>query len=282
MKLVRTLITESVVEHSFSIRCLEESTLAMASYNRLAYHRIVFIACGQGLLEIDQTLYTLSSGQIYLMAKGQIYRFDNTHRVQGYSISFGDCFWDRTPKSTRNCKAVLFNNALVNQQLHLTDSEIDQFIPLLQGLYSDYRETHYLNQMDVWAAYLKIIMIKLANVHLTEKSPIDSQHYILYRQFMEMLSENFRSHHAVKTYADRLNTTPRKLSVACKLCSGSRAKELIRGQIVAEAKRLLQFSSMTVKEIGYELHFTTPEQFSHFFKKNVHTAPADYRNRFVL
>ncbi len=58
------------------------------------------------------------------------------------------------------------------------------------------------------------------------------------------------------------------------------AKEIINGQIVAEAKRFLQFSSNTVKEIAYELNFNTPEQFSHFFKKNTTMSPADYRSQF--
>ena len=63
--------------------------------------------------------------------------------------------------------------------------------------------------------------------------------------------------------------------------AGKGAKELINGQLVAEAKRSLQFSSRPVKEIAYQLHFSTPEQCSHFFKKNAMMSPQDYRARFV-
>ncbi|WP_354431473.1 MULTISPECIES: AraC family transcriptional regulator [unclassified Mucilaginibacter] len=56
---------------------------------------------------------------------------------------------------------------------------------------------------------------------------------------------------------------------------------MINGQRVAEAKRSLQFSSTTVKEIAYELSFNSPEEFSHFFKKNTNFSPANYRSNFI-
>ncbi|WP_448105490.1 helix-turn-helix domain-containing protein [Pedobacter panaciterrae] len=66
-----------------------------------------------------------------------------------------------------------------------------------------------------------------------------------------------------------------------KRCSGRGAKELINGQLIAEAKRSLQFSSMPIKEIALQLNFATPDQFSHFFKKNVQVSPKDYRMLFT-
>ncbi|WP_409079948.1 helix-turn-helix domain-containing protein [Sphingobacterium sp. UME9] len=50
---------------------------------------------------------------------------------------------------------------------------------------------------------------------------------------------------------------------------------------MAEAKRLLQFSAITVKEIAYSFNFNSAEQFSHFFKKNTKLSPLNYRNQFV-
>ncbi|MFC6101292.1 helix-turn-helix domain-containing protein [Olivibacter domesticus] len=124
-------------------------------------------------------------------------------------------------------------------------------------------------------------MIKLANVKITEEATFDSQDYILYRKFMELLSTQYRICHSVNDYAEMLSITARRLSELCKRCCGITAKEVISGQIVAEAKRCLQFSSNPVKEIAYELNFNTPEQFSHFFKKNTKISPADYRDQFI-
>jgi AraC-like DNA-binding protein len=51
--------------------------------------------------------------------------------------------------------------------------------------------------------------------------------------------------------------------------------------LISEAKRSLQFSSLPVKEIAFELNFSSPDQFSHFFKKNAQFSPLDYRTLFI-
>jgi AraC-like DNA-binding protein len=124
-------------------------------------------------------------------------------------------------------------------------------------------------------------MIKLANVKIVKEETFDSQDYIIYRKFMELLSSKYHILHAVNDYSELLNITPRRLSELCKRCANKSAKEIINGQIIAEAKRLLQFSSHSVKEIAYLLNFGASEQFSHFFKKNTAISPANYRSNFI-
>ncbi len=281
MKLVKDIYTEPAITSSFSIervdRCLVDTEIS----NRLSYHRIVMIEKGAGTLIIDNNSFEVRSHEMFLMSKGQIYQFRNSAIITGYIISFGDCFWEKAPQSASNCKAVLFNNTGANQRLQLNNSEVSELSFLFNILLNEYNAPQYINQMDALAAYLKIIMIKLANIKLTEEAAFDSQDYILYRKFMELLSSQYRSSHAVNDYAEMLNITARRLSELCKRCSGNSAKEIINGQIIAEAKRFLQFSSYAVKEIAYELNFNSSEQFSHFFKKNTKLSPAAYRSQFI-
>lgn len=281
MKPVSGILTESVIDHSFSVKRLEEHVPYSGSFVRLNYHHILMIESGRGVLSIDEHTFDIAGQRIFLLSKGQICKFENHSDVSGYHISFGDCFWERVPSSASNCKAVLFNNAAANQQLLPDQTETDEFLSLFNILLKEYKADSYTNQMDVLAAYLKIIMIKLANIKIVKEETFDSQDYIIYRKFMELLSSQYRNLHAVSDYSERLNITPRRLSELCKRCSNKSAKEIINGQIVAEAKRLLQFSSYTVKEIAYQLNFNTSEQFSHFFKKNTEISPVSYRNNFI-
>jgi len=281
MKSVRDITTEPVISDSFSISRLDKFNVDTEFSNRLIYHRILLVESGAGILNIDDTPYEIKNHEVFLMSKGQVYKFESPSILSGYVISFGDCFWERTPKSASNCKAVLFNNTNANQRLPLNNSEMSKLSFLFNVMLIEYTTPQYMNQMDVLASYLKIIMIQLANVKITDETTFDSQDYILYRKFMEILSEEYRNYHSVNSYAEMLNITARQLSETCKRCSGAGAKEIINGQIIAEAKRFLQFSSNTMKEIAYELNFNTPEQFSHFFKKNTAMSPADYRKKFI-
>lgn len=275
------ILTELPITDSFNVTQLDQQTVDTAYSNRLSYHRILFIASGTGGLVIDDHSFEVSGAEVFLLAKGQVYQFTTPSMLTGYVVSFGDCFWEKTPQSASNCKAVLFNNAAANQRLQPTDAELNALGSLFHTLLAEHQAAPYTNQLDTMAAYLKIIMIKLANIKMTADDRFDSQDYILYRKFMELLSAQYRHHHAVNNYAEQLNLTARRLSELCKRCSNSSAKELINGQIVAEAKRSLQFGSSPVKEIAHQLHFHTPEQFSHFFKKQTNIAPADYRNQFL-
>ncbi|MBW3520308.1 AraC family transcriptional regulator [Flavobacterium sp. NKUCC04_CG] len=281
MRAAREIITEPIITTSFSVSRFDEFIVETAFSNRLNYHRILMIKSGSGILTIDEKSFEVKSHAVFLMSKGQVYEFEKPSIISGYVISFGDCFWEKTPKSASNCKAVLFNNTTANQILTLNNSEMSELLFLCNILSNEFLKPKYINQMDVLASYLKIVMIKLANVRITEETLFDSQDYLMYRKFMEILSKEYRNNRSVNSYAEMLNITARKLSTTCKRCSGISAKEIINGQIVAEAKRLLQFSSTTVKEIAYELNFNTPEQFSHFFKKNTKKSPADYRNQFI-
>ncbi|WP_336828396.1 helix-turn-helix transcriptional regulator [Sphingobacterium multivorum] len=277
MKLAKEISEEPVIATSFLIDRFDETMRSAAASCRLRYHQILLVERGGGRLTIDNNTFEIDNNCVFLMSKGQVYTFHSFINTRGYKISFGDCFWEKAPQSASNCKAVLFNNTTANHKLQLSPGEFSELSFLFHALHAEYGASAYINQQDALAAYLKIIMIKLANVRLTEEATFDSQDYMLYRNFMELLSSRYRSHHAVQEYATLLNITSRRLSELCKRCSGLGAKELINGQIIAEAKRQLQFSSATIKQIAYELNFNSPEQFSHFFKKNAKQSPAAFR-----
>ena len=121
----------------------------------------------------------------------------------------------------------------------------------------------------------------MANVNASLAQGFDSYENQLYRHFLELISRHYQSSHEVADYANLLGISTRKLADLSKRCSGKGAKELINRQLIAEAKRSLQFSSKSVKEIAFQLNFSTPDQFSHFFKKNAQLSPLDYRSLFV-
>ncbi|PTT01247.1 hypothetical protein DBR11_07925 [Pedobacter sp. HMWF019] len=281
MKPVQEILIEQTITDSFFIDRLENRVVNTDFPNRLSYHRIIFVEGGTGRLTVDDSFFEVKNSEVFLLSKGQIYQFETPSVVSGYIVSFGDCFWEKTPRSASNCKAVLFNNTIANQRLLPNDSEMNELSLLFTTLLNEYEMPAYTNQQDAMAAYLKIIMIKLANVKMTNEDTFDSQDYLLYRKFMDLLSAQYQNYHAVSDYAKMLNITARRLSDLCKRCSKKNAKEMINGQIIAEAKRSLQFSSSPVKEIACQLNFNTPEQFSHFFKKNTNISPADYRNQFI-
>jgi AraC-like DNA-binding protein len=247
---------------------------------RLACHRIFFIDNGSGNLQIDGEVFTICDRDLFLLSKGQVYSFSENSSITGFELRFDDFFWEKSPASANNCKAILFDDASQIQLLPLKEVDFDELEFFLTMLYKEYLKPDYINKPDALAAFLKIIMIKMANVNALLVG-FDNYEKHVYRKFMELVKMQYRFSHEVADYAGKLDIPPRKLSDLCKRCSGKGAKELINDQLIVEAKRSLRFSSNPVKEIAFGLSFSTPEQFSHFFKKNAQVSPQDYRKRFV-
>ncbi|RZK24993.1 MAG: helix-turn-helix domain-containing protein [Flavobacterium sp.] len=271
---------EAEIKDSFLISKIPSDKNAL-NLSRLAYHRIILITDGEGSLIIDDNIYNIEKNQLYIVSQGQVFDNRNVSLFSGFQISFGDCFWKRTPGSVNNCKAVLFNNAQDNQCLQIQASDADDILPHFTALMNEYDSVTYINKLDVLAAFLKIIMIKIANLNASLTKGFDNFEKQLFRDFMESVSQDYYYRHEVSDYAKQFNITPRRLSEISKRCAGKTAKDIINGQLIAEAKRHLQFSTVAVKEIAYQLSFATPEQFSNFFKKNVNTSPTDYRSYFA-
>ena len=275
------MFIEKEIQDSFYINYQNKVVYSGAEASRLSYHRMLLVSAGKGSIWIDEKKYKITGSEIFLMAKGQVFSFEDKSRITGYIISFGDCFWEKAPASSSNCKAVLFNNAEGNQRLELTPEYFDELTVNFNNLFKEFEKPVYVNKIDVLAAFLKIIMIKVANINAASFEGSDPKENLLYRQFLELLSTSFKSYHEVSDYARLLGITTRHLSELTKRSSGKGAKDLIAGQLIAEAKRSLLFSPNPVKEIAYQLNFSSPEQFSHFFKRNTTFSPLDYRTRFV-
>lgn len=269
------------LKDSFSISYLSKQHFDSLLVCRANYNRVFILETGRGTLQVDDVTYPISGTELFLIAKGQLYAFGAGTEITGYELSFGDCFWEKAPGSASNCKAVLFNNAAANQQLPLSNAYCTEVGSLFQLLHQEFLTDDYPNKLDALAAYLKIIMIKIANVNASLVNGYDSYENQLYRQFLELVSQLYQTTHEVAYFARQLGVSARKLSDLCRRCSGKGAKDIINGQVIAEAKRSLQFSSKPVKEIAFHLNFSTPDQFSHFFKKNTQISPNDYRGHFV-
>ncbi|CAM4094299.1 AraC-type DNA-binding protein [Pedobacter westerhofensis] len=267
--------------YAFSISDHDNKKFEQETPVRLFHNRILFVRQGSGVLTIDDFEFSIAANQIFLMATDQILHIAAGSVISGYELNFDEFFWEKAPASASNCKSVLFDNAAVNQLLPLGTSDYQEIEPMFTALWAEEQKPDYINKADVLAAYLKIMMIKIANVTAALKEGFDGYEYQQYRQFYDLISKDFMVSHEVDYYAALLNISARKLTTLCKRYSGKGAKDLINRQLMMEAKRFLQFSSNPVKDIAYQLRFSTPEQFSHFFKKNASQSPQHYRSRLV-
>lgn len=101
---------------------------------------------------------------------------------------------------------------------------------------------------------------------------------MIFEQFIKLVSENHLYHRNVGFYADKLCLTPKYLSKLIKTATGRSAPEWIDAYVILEAKNLLKYSNVTIKEVVYRLHFPNQSVFYKFFKARTGMTPSEYRN----
>ena len=99
----------------------------------------------------------------------------------------------------------------------------------------------------------------------------------LVHKFREILDKNYAKCHEVAGYARQLNVSEKYLNECVKDVLNINAKSLIDYQLIERTKRELKFSDKSIKEISYDLGFSSPEYFSFFFKKHTGITPLQHR-----
>jgi AraC-like DNA-binding protein len=101
----------------------------------------------------------------------------------------------------------------------------------------------------------------------------------LFLKFLDAIRGHFEENWPLKRFARELGTTELKLNELAKLHAGKTAQAVIHGLIASEAKRLLTYEDLSVKEVAYRLGFQDPFYFSNFFKKHVKLSPKQYQEK---
>ena len=78
-------------------------------------------------------------------------------------------------------------------------------------------------------------------------------------------------------YAELQHITPRYFSSIIKEKSGQTASRWIVQLVIAEAKRYLESTDLSIKEVAAMLNFPNQSFFGKYFKQHVGMSPNDYR-----
>lgn len=99
----------------------------------------------------------------------------------------------------------------------------------------------------------------------------------VFKIFLHLANNYFRTERQVQFYADKLNMTPTYLSRIVKDISGNTVGNHLSILLFNEACNLLKRSDMTIGEISMELNFSDQAAFTNFFKQHAHMSPNAYR-----
>ncbi len=100
----------------------------------------------------------------------------------------------------------------------------------------------------------------------------------LSRAFRILVRKNFKTMKSPSEYAEALHISRGYLTETVREVTGKPAQHWIHQEILIEAKRLLVFTNLSVKEVAYELGYSDHTYFSRLFSKLEELSPSEFRN----
>lgn len=237
--------------------------------HRHNFYEILFFLKGHAIHDIDFTTWKALQGAVHFVAPENVHILLRDKNAHGCSLMFThDVFPDELlsrmpfshPKPTLQLNEKQMNT--VNVMLNIISEEINE--------YSEKQNLFVRVQMQALLHYL-------SGIYTSNSTDVQSALSPIILAFRQALQQHFKDHLNVNDYAERLHISPKHLIDLCKKHTGKTPLQLIREYTVAEAKRLLYNTGLSVKEVAYELNFDDPANFSKYFKSICGYSPVNYR-----
>ncbi len=246
--------------------------------SKATFYQIIWLKSGKATMQIDFKPICIEAGELLIISTNQICTFDLESEYEGKMILFTDSFFNQseTDRHFLHTSEILNPNNL-NQTIRLDSNHVGQIINLLE------KELDYDKEMFrpcITQSYLRSLLLEAERWTIENKkgtSHLKTDN--ISRLFCEEVEKNFKEHKQIEFYFKKLPVGEKKLTKEIKQLTGKTPKKYIESRIILEAKRLLAYSSSSVKEISFELGFEEATNFNKFFRKQTGFTPLFFREK---
>ena len=247
--------------------------------HRHNYYTVLIVNKAKGQHKIDFNSYELSNKQIYFVAPGQVHQVIEEEQSFGFAMTFSNQFLIENSIQLSFIESLnLFQNYGQNPPLIPSENQFEAIEGFSNQIFTLFNSDANMKFLSI-GAFLKLLLIECNNICSINpiESDIDSSGDNSIRLFKKEVENNYKKEHSTTFYANKLFITPDHLNRTFKAKIGKTAKDYIQARIITEAKRLLYFTDLSNKEIGFELGFNEPANFSAFFKKQTQVSPSNFK-----
>jgi AraC-like DNA-binding protein len=246
-------------------------------------YKFLWVTEGRVSLEIDYVWITLEKNEVIPLSSLHHIVFkevDGKYLTLLFNSNFYCIFKSDDDVS---CNGFLFTGTSNIMKLRLSDMYSSLLEKITSDLYQEYNNEDSL-QEEMLRLHLKRFIITCTRI-AREKFAIEPRNentFYIIRQYFTLVDKYFREKKQVKDYANMLHRSPKTLTNLFQLYNLPSPLHIIHERIEAEAKRLLLYSSKTVKEISGILGFEDIATFSRFFKRSTGENISQFRSRVLF
>jgi len=250
------------------------------SYKRSEPHRHDYYYCvlldkGTMELEVDFEKVQLTDQTLFLSYPGQIHRIVSARMDRGWFLAFDPAVLDERLKNILDQRL----SEVIIVPLSLEQST--GFCSFAAHLYKVYEDPAQLFRHDITQSLMTGLVYQIASAYLSlEKSNLirhSARNVEITKTFKQKLRQNFKLMKRPSEYAAKMNVTVTHLNDTVRSVTGFPVTYYIQQELMREARRLLYYADLSVKEIARELGFEDEKYFNRLFNKVVGVSPGAFR-----
>lgn len=225
---------------------------------------------------IDEVEYEFPSQSVLPLMVSDSFRFETPKDIIAWQFN-KDFYCVIDHDQEVSCVGFIFYGNEKNMFIEIDEKHRRKLHLMTQVFEDEFDEKDIQGEMmRMLLKRLIILVTRLGKVQYLSNA-IDDHESDTIRSFNLLVEQHFKELHQVQDYASLMNKSPKTLSNLFSKNNGPSPLRVIKNRIAQEAKRLLQYTDDSTKEIAYELGFGDPASFSRFFKNNVGESPTEYK-----
>lgn len=230
-------------------------------------------------LSVDGREVELCPGSINCTTYLQKVQIDNNSGGLKVLVFNREFYCVHTHDSEVSCNGLLFFGSTVSPVLRLDEEEADRLRILFDVLEEEFEEKDK-NQEEMLRILLKRFIIRCTRMAKEQilKNDESQSDIDVVRKFNVLVEEHFKTKKSVGEYAELMFKSPKTVTNVFSKYSEDSPLQVIHKRVIMEAKRMLLYTDKTAKEIGFELGYNDPAQFSKLFKNHTGKTTTEFKN----
>lgn len=264
-------------------RVLKRYKDSLSQMHALNFYAIMWFTEGYGAITVDFVKHTIEPEMLLFIHPNQLIQLKDNDNLGGLGFIIpNDIFSHYSSEIGKVFKYEIFNRFDGIPYCKILGQDKDELIKIAAAI-SKESSNHSKDDLtrEVLSSLLFLLLSRIKRYGVWPQDNIkrtNHQAYKVFLRFLECIDDNYKTKHTVQSYATELGITAKMLTNYTNECCSMSPLKLINKRLIIEAKRILEFTPLRVKECALLLGFDDITYFFHFFKHNVGMSPQAFRS----
>lgn len=254
---------------------------------RANYYSFIFIKVGRGNYTTDEHTFHYSENTVYFTNPGHLKAFEFLELRDAYLITLSESFLKRNVHKDVFKEFPFLLAETIPPQTFIPEGfvEIEQLYTQILNEYQGDSSFKY----QIIGNLFVVLLLKLKQNFWTDYYPLEegNRNSQIVKTFKRQLEEHYldltnrkvEKPFQVKDYASAQSLSTSYFNQVIKSKTGKPPSAWIAEKSLGQAQALLKNSSLSIKEIAYQLGYREIAHFSNFFRKHTGLSPSNYRTQ---